>query len=156
LQTICQGWTEAEIAAQRRLVEFQISQIGSITQATFNIVSPDQRSAKNPCISCIYWPRKQVYIYTSFGVIALLEAMINANADANANFTTEEKNRIRRNLESFKPTTLKDKAECNDILKLIMGFSKDKPRGADKKHIKIFTWEKLDPSLKKIFKKYGT
>ena len=47
-------------------------------------------------------------------------------------------NRIRRNLEGFRPYTMsKNKDKCNDIFRLIMGFPSPKLRNVEK-DIKIF------------------
>jgi hypothetical protein len=148
LQSMCQGWTSVEKAAKRRLVEFSRTQIGSSIDATFRAVSPEERSPNNPCISCIYWEKKREYFCTSVDTIALLEALVAVR------FTVEEKNRIRRNLEGFKPYTVsKSKDECDDIFRLIMGFPNPKPRNIEK-DIKIFTWHHLGLALKKIIGKY--
>jgi hypothetical protein len=145
---MCQGWTPAERTAKRRLVEFQRSQNGSTIDARFKAVTPDERSPSNPCISCIYWEKKREYYCTSVDTIMLLEALVSVR------FTVEEKNRIRRNLEGFKPYTVsKSKDECDDIFRLIMGFPNPKPRNIEK-DIKIFHWHHLAHALKKIIGKY--
>ncbi len=78
----------------------------------------------------------------------LLEAL------AGVHFTAEEKSRIRRNLEGFKPYTVyKNKDECDDVFRLIMGFFSPKPRSFEK-DIKIFRWASLGRALKKIVGKY--
>lgn len=150
LQTMCQGWTTAEKTAKRRLVEFQRHQNGSTIEASFRVVTSDDRKPDNPCISCIYWEKKREYFCTSVDTIALLEALVAVR------FTVEEKNRIRRNLEGYKPYTVsKSKDECDDIFRLIMGFPTPKPRNIEK-DIKIFTWHHLGLALKKIIGKYAS
>jgi hypothetical protein len=85
---------------------------------------------------------------TSVDTIGLLEALVAVR------FTVEEKNRIRRNLEGFKPYTVsKNKDECDDVFRLIMGFPSPKPRNIEK-DIKIFSWASLGQALKKIIGKY--
>jgi hypothetical protein len=148
LQTMTQNWTAAERAAKRRLVEFSRSQNGGTVDVTFKAVSPEERSPNNTCISCIYWERRKEYFCTSVDTIALLEALVTFR------FCVEEKNRIRRNLEGFKPYTVsKSKDECDDIFRLIMGFPNPKPRNIEK-DIKIFSWHNLSLALKKIIGKY--
>jgi hypothetical protein len=148
LSTMCEGWTREEKLAKRRLVEFSRSQAGSNITASFKPVSLEERQPNNPCVSCIYWERKRQYYVTSVDTIALLEAVIAVR------FTVEEKNRIRRNLEGFKPDTVsKAKDEYEDIFKLIMGFPNPKPRNIEK-DIKIFPWSILEQALKKIVSKY--
>jgi hypothetical protein len=148
MMSMTKGWDTEERGAQRRLVEFERSQVGNTIEATFKAVSPTERSPSNPCISCIWWERKQQYYCTSVDTIMLLESLVSVV------FTVEEKNRIRRNLEGFKPYTVsKTKAECDDIFKLIMGFPAPKPRNIEK-DIKIFYWSHLESALKKIIGKY--
>jgi hypothetical protein len=148
LQTMCEKWTKEEKSAKRRLVEFQREQTGSTITTSFKAVSPEERSPNNPCISCILWEKKGQCYVTSVDTIALLEALVAVR------FTVEEKNRIRRNLEGFKPYTVsKAKDECDDIFRLIMGFPNPKPRNIEK-DIKIFPWSILSSALKKIIGKY--
>ncbi|KAJ2684774.1 hypothetical protein GGH99_003942, partial [Coemansia sp. RSA 1285] len=66
----------------------------------------------------------------------------------------EEKNRIRRNLEGFRPLTVsKCKSESADFFKLIMSFPNPKPRNIEK-DVKVFPWRILPLALKKIIGKY--
>lgn len=74
---------------------------------------------------------------------------------APARFTVEEKNRIRRNLEGYKPLTVsKAKSDSEEFFKLIMGFGAPKPRNIEK-DVKVFPWKILGPALKKIISKYS-
>ncbi|PVU86086.1 hypothetical protein BB560_006815 [Smittium megazygosporum] len=69
-------------------------------------------------------------------------------------FTVEEKNRIRRNLEGFRPLTAsKGKADSLDFYKLIMAYPNPKPRNIEK-DVKVFKWKLLQSALKKIIGKY--
>jgi hypothetical protein len=147
------SWSPDENAKQRRLVQFQRSQTGSIITATFKAITPEERQPANShsqmlTISCIWWKAKQECYVTSVDTIALLESLVAAK------FTVEEKNRIRRNLEGFKPSTVsKGKHESEDFFKLIMGFPNPKPRNIEK-DVKAFPWRILDNALKKIISKY--
>jgi hypothetical protein len=148
LGTMCDGWTNQEKSNKRRLVEFQRAQSSSTITATFKAVSADERSATGTVISCIWWARKRAHYVTSVDTIGLLEGLVAVK------FTVEEKNRIRRNLEGFKPYTVsKNKDESDDIFRLIMGFGAPKPRNIEK-DIKIFPWSILNSALKKIISKY--
>ena len=143
-----QNWTSEEREARRRLVEFNRVQSGSIVTTSFKPVSPDDRTSNNACVSCIYWEERDEYFVTSVDTIALLEALVAVR------FTVEEKNRIRRNLEGFKPLTVsKLKEDTDSFFKLIMSFPNPKPRNIEK-DVKVFPWSILEPSLKKIFGKY--
>jgi hypothetical protein len=80
--------------------------------------------------------------------IYLLESLVGVR------FTVEEKNRIRRNLEGFRPLTVsKAKADSEDFFKVIMGFPAPKPRNIEK-DVKVFPWKILSHALKKIIGKY--
>ncbi|GAN09570.1 hypothetical protein MAM1_0275c09100 [Mucor ambiguus] len=99
-------------------------------------------------ISCIYWRERNDYFITSVDCIYLLESLIGIQ------FTVEEKNRIRRNLEGFRPLTVsKCKTECADFFKLIMSFPHPKPRNIEK-DVKVFSWKTLPHALRKIIRKY--
>ncbi|CAO3620714.1 unnamed protein product [Cunninghamella echinulata] len=99
-------------------------------------------------VSCIYWRERNDYFITSVDCIYLLEGLIGVQ------FTVEEKNRIRRNLEGFRPLTVsKCKSDCADFFKLIMGFPHPKPRNIEK-DVKVFAWKTLPHALRKIIRKY--
>ncbi|CAO3592897.1 unnamed protein product [Absidia cylindrospora] len=99
-------------------------------------------------VSCIYWKERNDYFITSVDCIYLLEGLIGVQ------FTVEEKNRIRRNLEGFRPLTVsKYKTGCTDFFKLIMGFPHPKPRNIEK-DVKVFSWKTLPHALRKIIRKY--
>lgn len=99
-------------------------------------------------VSCIYWRERNDYFITSVDCIYLLEGLIGVQ------FTVEEKNRIRRNLEGFRPLTVsKCKLDCADFFKLIMGFPHPKPRNIEK-DVKVFSWKTLPHALRKIIRKY--
>ena len=90
---------------------------------------------------------KECYV-TSVDTIFLLESLVAVR------FTVEEKNRIRRNLEGFKPQTVsKAKPEREEFFKIIMGFPNPKPRNIEK-DVKVFPWKILALALKKIIGKY--
>ncbi|ORX73820.1 hypothetical protein DL89DRAFT_218431, partial [Linderina pennispora] len=99
-------------------------------------------------VSCIYWEEKHDFFITSVDCIYLLESLIAVR------FTVEEKNRIRRNLEGFRPLTVsKCKVESAEFFKLIMSFPNPKPRNIEK-DVKVFPWRILPLALKKIIGKY--
>ncbi|KAK3080907.1 hypothetical protein LTS18_012046, partial [Coniosporium uncinatum] len=101
------------------------------------------------CISCIWWEEKEETYVTSVDTIYLLESLIGVR------FTVEEKNRIRRNLEGFRPLTVsKAKADSEEFFKVIMGFPNPKPRNIEK-DVKVFPWKILPHALKKIVGKYS-
>lgn len=148
LDAMAQGWSVDEFEQKRRLVHFKRSQNGSTITTTFQPVSAEDRPANSVCISCIYWEEKQQCFVTSVDTIYLLEQLVAAR------FTVEEKNRIRRNLEGFRPLTVsKGKSESEEFFKVIMAFPAPKPRNIEK-DVKVFHWKDLNSALKKIIGKY--
>ncbi|CAG8201640.1 unnamed protein product [Penicillium olsonii] len=149
LDSMAQGWSKDERASQRRLVQFTRSQTGSTIQADFKAVTPEDRAPSSICISCISWEGKNECYVTSVDTIYLLESLVAVR------FTVEEKNRIRRNLEGFRPLTVsKAKADSEEFFKVIMGFPAPKPRNIEK-DVKVFPWKVLAHALKKIIGKYS-
>jgi len=149
LDSMTKNWTEEEISDRRRLVEFKRSQDGSSINADFSPVAPKDRLPSSITISCILWKEKKEYFVTSVDTIYLLEALVGVR------FTVEEKNRIRRNLEGFRPATVsKSKQDSEEFFKVIMGFPHPKPRNIEK-DVKVFPWKILAHALKKIISKYS-
>ncbi|KAJ5084048.1 hypothetical protein NUU61_008627, partial [Penicillium alfredii] len=149
LDAMAEGWTKEERVTQRRLVQFTRSQTGSTIHADFKPVTLETRTPNSICISCILWEGKDECYVTSVDTIYLLESLVGVR------FTVEEKNRIRRNLEGFRPLTVsKAKADSEDFFKVIMGFPNPKPRNIEK-DVKVFPWKILSPALKKIIGKYS-
>ncbi|CAK1361109.1 hypothetical protein CB0940_03482 [Cercospora beticola] len=149
LNKMADGWTAAEWEAGRRLVQFRRSQSGSVISATFEPVTLEDRLPNSICVSCIWWEEKQECYVTSVDTISLLESLVAVR------FTVEEKNRIRRNLEGFRPATVsKTKADSEAFFKAIMAFPNPKPRNIEK-DVKVFPWRILATALKKIIGKYS-
>jgi hypothetical protein len=148
VDSMAQNWSPDEFEARRRLVLFKRSQSGSTITANFQPVSIDDRPQHSICVSCIYWEEKEECFVTSVDTIQLLEQLVAAR------FTVEEKNRIRRNLEGFRPLTVsKGKADSEEFFKVIMAFPPPKPRNIEK-DVKVFHWKDLSSALNKIIGKY--
>ncbi|KAF2837226.1 hypothetical protein M501DRAFT_195099 [Patellaria atrata CBS 101060] len=146
---MAEDWSREEWDAKRRLVHFKRSQSGSTITASFSAVTPEEKPPNCICISCIWWEEKNDCFVTSVDTIYLLESLVGVR------FTVEEKNRIRRNLEGFRPLTVsKAKAESEEFFKVIMGFPNPKPRNIEK-DVKVFPWKILPHALKKIISKYS-
>ncbi|KAI7870643.1 hypothetical protein BDF14DRAFT_1720670, partial [Spinellus fusiger] len=99
-------------------------------------------------ISCIYWEMQDEFVYTSVDCIRLIEYLVDGQ------FTQQEKNRVRRNLEEFQPLTLKK--HCKDTEEFfvkVMKFFDPKPRNIEK-DIKLFKWNTLGKALQKIIGQY--
>lgn len=146
-------WSTEEIQSRRRILQFKRSQAGNTINIRVKPVMPEERQQHSICISCILWEDKNQCFVTSVDTIYLLEYIMAQK------FQTEEKNRIRRNLEHFKPLTVKkpipDKYdETNAFFTAIMGFPQPKPRNIEK-DIKVFAWKSLSNALRKITSKYS-
>ncbi|KAF8972958.1 hypothetical protein BDZ97DRAFT_1900817 [Flammula alnicola] len=140
LSSICLGWTPAEAAVGRRLVRFSKIQDGR------RLI--DEFCESDSVISCIYREESDSCYVTSVDVIYLLERLTNGE------FPVEEKNRIRRNLEGLRPTTVsKHKPGFGDFFQRIMEFPDPKPRNIEK-DLKVFEWNLLGQALEKILSKY--
>ena len=149
LDSMADSWSDEEWTAKRRLVQFRRSQNNNTIDAEFHVVPPEQGAPKGGiCISCIWWAERHECYVTSVDTIYLLEQLVAVR------FTVEEKNRIRRNLEGFRPTTVsKGKSDSEDFFKVIMDFGNPKPRNIEK-DVKVFPWKILSHALKKIIGKY--
>ncbi|KAI1206026.1 uncharacterized protein F4807DRAFT_242755 [Annulohypoxylon truncatum] len=150
LESMASGWTQEEWENRRRIVMFSKKQRGSTLTTSFKPVAANDRPPNSICISCIYWAEKEECYVTSVDTISLLEQLVAAPG----RFSVEEKNRIRRNLEGFRPLTVsKAKSDSEEFFKVIMGFPAPKPRNIEK-DVKVFPWKILGSALKKIISKY--
>ena len=148
LDAMAEDWSEEEKGAKRRLVEFKRKQNGNTITTVFQPVTIEQRAPNSICVSCIWWEERDEAYVTSVDTIQLLESLVGVR------FTVEEKNRIRRNLEGFRPQTVaKGKNDSESFFKTIMDFPNPKPRNIEK-DVKVFPWKTLSEALKKIISKY--
>lgn len=150
LDDMSRNWSAEEFAIRRRLVQFWRKQEGSVIKINFRPVEPGvSRPPHAVVISCIYWEEQQECFFTSVDAIFLLESLVGNK------FAVEEKNRIRRNLEGFRPLTVsKGKADSESFFRLIMSFPAPKPRNIEK-DVKAFPWRILTSALRKIVGKYS-
>lgn len=152
LGSMAENWTQEEFENKRRIVMFDKQQHGAVLTTRFKPVNVSERPTGAICISCIWWAEKQECYVTSVDTIHLLEQLVAAPN----RFSVEERNRIRRNLEGFRPLTVsKQKPDSEEFFKVIMQFGNPKPRNIEK-DIKVFAWKILDQALKKIISKYST
>lgn len=152
LNTMVQHWTREEWQQQRRLVRFWRQQTTGPedVECTFAPISQSEHpeQASMIVVSCIYWRELDDYYITSVDCLYLLECLLAVR------FTVEEKNRIRRNLEEFKPLTVsRSKVESEPFFRLVMGFPNPRPRNIEK-DVKVFPWKSLGQALKKIIGRY--
>ena len=128
-------WTPEEIQQKRRLVQFWREERPADNKIVCGFQPVSQESHRGQvnrissfCIvSCIYWESQQQCFMTSVDLVQLLEFLLNMN------LSMEEKNRVRRNLEGFKPVTAsKNRTGTVDFFRLIMNFPNPKPRHIEK------------------------
>ncbi|KAL2267941.1 hypothetical protein VTJ83DRAFT_5218 [Remersonia thermophila] len=152
LDSMAEDWTAEEWGNKRRLVVFKKKQTGSMLTVSFYPVSPAERPPHSICISCIWWEEKRACYVTSVDTIHLLEQLLTGPG---GRFQVDEKNRIRRNLEGYRPATIgKQRPESGEFYKVIMGFGNPKPRNIEK-DVKVFKWTDLKNALNKIVSKYS-
>lgn len=149
LDAVAKKWSDEQMESRRKIITFDREQKGNDIFATFDVVSQNDWKNHPRSVSCIWWEEKKEAYVTSVDTISLLESIVGAR------FTVEEKNRIRRNLEGFKPDTVsKAKPETEEFFKVIMGFPNPKPRNIEK-DVKVFPWKILSIALQKIISKYS-
>ncbi|TFL04843.1 hypothetical protein BDV98DRAFT_654303 [Pterulicium gracile] len=156
LSSITSGWSQEELSSQRRLVRFHkvlqgirlIVSCEPVSQEYYDS-GPSDFAHLPAVISCIYRAETNAYYVTSVDIIYLLERLVEEE------FPVEEKNRIRRNLEGLRPTTVsKHKNGQEMFFTMIMDFPDPKPRNIEK-DLKVFEWSLLGQALEKIISKYS-
>lgn len=131
----------------RRLVKIFRREEGNAVLCWYSLEQPKIPEPSSTVVSCIYCTHRKEFFITSVDCIQLLDFLLQKA------FSIDEKNRIRRNLEGFKPMTVsKMKPETLDLFKLIMAFANPKPRNIEK-DIKVFRWRDLEQVLAKIVAK---
>ncbi|KAJ8497163.1 hypothetical protein ONZ51_g692 [Trametes cubensis] len=150
-------WDSDEKRIGRRLVRFSRVQEGCTLRVSCEAIKPSDYTDGDTVVSCIYRPTDATgpgdapvskCCITSVDIIFLLECLV---GDI---FNIEEKNRIRRNLEGFRPKTVsKNKVGTEEFFQKIMDFPAPKPRNIEK-DVKVFDWAVLPQALDKIISKY--
>ncbi|CAE6414944.1 hypothetical protein ACGC1H_007096 [Rhizoctonia solani] len=149
MNSMTDNWTLEELNNQRRIVEFFSVRTRGRIDVTFAPISVEKaRDTRKNIVSCIWWKDMEEFIITSVDAINLLERLVGTK------FTTEEKNRIRRNLQGFKPATVsKSQPESEPFFRTLMEFPPPRPRNIEK-DVKAFVWSKLPSMLEKVISKY--
>ncbi|KAI0768659.1 hypothetical protein BD413DRAFT_493662 [Trametes elegans] len=156
-------WDGEEKRVGRRLVRFSRVQEGCTLRVRCEALKPAEYTDGDTVVSCIYRSADGAgtgttttagddavsrCCITSVDIIFLLECLV---GDI---FNIEEKNRIRRNLEGFRPKTVsKNKVGTEQFFQKIMDFPAPKPRNIEK-DVKVFDWAVLPQALNKIISKY--
>ncbi|KAL7914153.1 hypothetical protein GGI35DRAFT_439591 [Trichoderma velutinum] len=150
-KTMAQDWSEEEWTNHRRVVMFEKTQKGAIISLSFRAVSVDKRPANSTCISCIWWAEKSETYVTFVDILLLFEMLL---ALPGQRIHAPEKNRLRRHLEGFHPSTIdKTKPDTKDFFKLVMSFPPPRPRNIGNR-FKVIPWSVFEPAIKKVVGKY--
>lgn len=148
LESMTKDWDKAELAAGRRLVRFTRIQDGAKLLVSCATVRQEDYAEGDAVVSCIYRKETDSCYVTSVDIILLLERLVGHE------FDIEEKNRIRRNLEGFRPKTVsKNRPDSSEFFLQIMNFPAPKPRNIEK-DLKVFDWAVLPQALEKIISRY--
>jgi hypothetical protein len=152
-----QLWSPEERQDNRRIISFSRQIIRDIIYIDCRPISSNEYQQDMLTISCIYWapnPQGEIQhklagecIFTSVDIIILLEKLVAHT------FTVKEKNRIRRNLEGYKPETVKKNGTTNQFFNQLMAYTSPRTRNIEK-DIKVFLWDNITKALKKIVQKY--
>jgi hypothetical protein len=150
-------WTPEERNDKRSIIAFVRQTRGDLNYLTCHAVPANAYNQGMDTVSCVYWapnPQGELQhklagrcIFTSVDIIGLLEKL------AAHSFTVQEKNRIRRNLEAYKPETVKKNGTTNQFFDQLMGYKSPRTRNIEK-DIKVFLWDDLSKALRKIVTKY--
>ncbi|ORY97320.1 hypothetical protein BCR43DRAFT_236141 [Syncephalastrum racemosum] len=163
LDALVLDWTQQETHSGRRVVAFwrlpeQLThtpkmrvQYRSLAQSNTGMCTQEQphrqQQQQYAAVSCVYWPERKEHYITSVDIVTLIEFLMQCQ------FTVEEKNRVRRNLEGFQPTTVsKCKRATEEFFKRIMRFDAPRPRNIEK-DIKVYPWLTLTQAIIKVVSK---
>lgn len=151
IMKMTENWTPEETEEERRLVRFLFEPISATDYRVDSeaILKLDYTPEK-PIISCIYWKEKDSHMVTSVDIILVLEYLVHQS------FSIEEKNRVRRNLQSLKPfTILRSDKNHQRFFNAIMKMEDPRPRNIEK-DLKVFKWSDLLNAFDKVLSKYST
>ncbi|KAI9183177.1 hypothetical protein H9P43_004094 [Blastocladiella emersonii ATCC 22665] len=158
LGAVLEGWTPEEQARTKRRIVCLFPDRrrgeGRIAVRWTVVAAADFDHAANAAgdlvtLSCIYWERMDDFYVTSVDFILAMERLLGVV------FKVEEKNRIRRNMETFRPVTVtKARADSSDFFRTVMQFGDPKPRNIEK-DIKVFKWSVLQDAMDKILHKWN-
>jgi hypothetical protein len=152
-------WTAQELHDNRRIIAFhkETTANGDAIQLACYPITSAEYDKNMLTISCVYFapsPPEELQhnlagqcVFTSVDIIVLMERVTNFA------FNVQEKNRIRRNLEGFRPQTIKKEGTTFRFFNQLMGYTQPKTRNIEK-DIKVFLWSDITKALKKIVQKY--
>lgn len=144
------NWSEEELSNERRLVHVIVERVGcSVFRIWCEAVSPQFGAERKDefIISCIRWNEKNTHVLTSVDLIHLLENLVGES------FSTQEKSRIRRNLQFLKPFTV-NRISSARLFNALMAMDNPRPRNIEK-DLKVFQWLTLYVALTMVLNKYS-
>lgn len=151
VEKVVKLWSPTELDQERKLVELLIVRDG---YSDFQILarapsaSPSLPNDGRVVISCVRWEEKGITVVTSVDIISLLEKLVGSS------FSTEEKSRIRRNLQFLKPYTItRSSPESRRLFNLLMAMENPRPRNIEK-DLKVFKWDDLFVAAQRVLSKY--
>ena len=154
-QVLIIPWSEMEISRGRRIVELTISatEDGKYMCGCRPVIEVESekvsRDAGNILVSCIYWAAENQFIVTGVDVIYAVESILGVP------YNTDQKNRIRRNLEKFNPRTVaKTSGEHYDFFWKIMAYEDPKPRNIEA-NVKVYPWNLMVDAMERVIEKFG-
>ena len=127
--------SDEEYVERRRLIQFWRRQNGPDILLCYKPITANLFIEGTNVVSCIFREETDECYITSVDLIGLLEFLVGNR------FSTEEKNRVCRNLEGFKPETMSN---------LIMGFGEPRLRNIEK----VFKWKIVHQAMLKILSEY--
>lgn len=144
--------SDAERHAGRKLVAFYRKQVGRTMKVTYcSVASPRDVEQGGTVISCITPPGSDSHYITSVDCVRLMSYLLNPQ---DQKLSIDEKNRIRRTLEPFRPMTVKrTDARTASIFNWVISMPEPRPVTISK-DIKLFDWDTLEPGIAKILAKY--
>ena len=150
-------WTPLELAENRRIIRFHRTIRNDAIVLDSEVIQAGEYKEDMITISCIRWapppanepPHRLAgkCVFTSVDIIMLMEKLVDFQ------FLVQEKNRIRRNLEGFRPETVKKDGNTQRFFNQVMNYVQPKTRNIEK-DIKVFMWSDVGRALKKIVAKY--
>ena len=154
-----QTWTINEQLCSRRIVQFWLedSENPRLLNVKCKPVSQFEWNDSMTTVSCIYWnpafhgdnhKLKEQYVFTSVEVIRLLEMITTQR------FQTPEKNRIRRNVENYRPKCIKKEGDTALFWNMLTRYLNPKVVNIAK-DVKVFLWKDLCKSVKKVLRNYN-
>lgn len=148
LLAMAYNWSTEELKRGRRLVKFWRKQEGRTVHAAFCPIEPKEYVKRSIVVSCMYREATDECYITSIDVALLLGALVSSR------LSLADKQRIRRDLQTFQPETLHiSPPNSEEFYDRIRRFDNPKVRKHSKR-VTILPWKVLDQALFKVLDKF--